>query len=65
MNIQDLLIFLIPLVVVQFILLIYTLIDISKQTHFQRFDQKTWFIIALVGMNYIGPILYFVFGRER
>ena len=31
---------------------------------YKRWDRKIWLIITLVGMNFIGPILYFLFGKE-
>lgn len=47
-TITEILPFLIPLIIVEFVLLGYTL----------------WLIIAIIGMNFIGPILYFILGKE-
>ena len=64
-EIKEFLPFLIPLVIVQFVLLFYTLRHILTHNHYKRGNRTLWLIIVLVGMNYIGPILYFVFGKEE
>ena len=56
--------FLIPLVIVQFALLGYTLYHILTHKSYKRGNRVTWLVIVLVLMNYIGPILYFVLGKE-
>ena len=56
--------FLIPLVIVQFSLLGYTLYHILTHTKYKCFNRAVWLIVTLVFMNYIGPILYFIFGKE-
>jgi hypothetical protein len=56
--------FLIPLVIAQFALLGYTLYHILTHTHYKRGNRVLWLVITLVFMNYVGPILYFVLGKE-
>ena len=56
--------FLIPIVVIQFILLGYTLYHILTHDSYKRWNRTVWLIITIVLMNYVGPILYFVFGKE-
>ena len=56
--------FLIPLVIVQFGLLAYTLYHILTHNTYKRGNRVLWLIITLVFMNYIGPILYFILGKE-
>ena len=56
--------FLIPLVIVQFALLGYTLYHILTHKSYKRGNRMTWLVIVLVLMNYLGPILYFVLGKE-
>ena len=56
--------FFIPLVIVQFILLGYTLYHILTHDTYKRGNRVLWLIITIVFMNYVGPILYFVFGKE-
>lgn len=63
-QIKGILPFLIPLIVVQFALLGYTLYHILTHKTYKRWDRKIWLIIAIVGMEFVGPILYFLFGKE-
>lgn len=61
---KELIVFLIPLLIVQFILLIYTISHIFKHDHYKSLNRGWWLLIVIVGMNYVGPILYFIFGKE-
>ena len=61
---KDLLPFPIPLIVLQFALLGYTLYHILTHKTYKRFNRRIWLIISIVGMEFIGPILYFLFGKE-
>lgn len=66
-NIRDLFItywpLLIPVVIIQYGLLLAAIIDLSKQEK-TRGPKMVWvFVILLV--NFIGPILYFVIGRDE
>ena len=61
---KELLPFLIPLIVLQFALLGYTLYHILTHKTYKRFNRTVWLIIRIVGMEFIGPILYFLFGKE-
>ena len=63
-DIKELLPFLIPLVVVEFALLGYTLYHILTHKTYKRGSRGLWIAVALSGMNFIGPILYFLLGRE-
>ena len=56
--------FLIPLIILQFALLGYTLYHILTHNTYKRGNRTIWLIITIVLMNYIGPILYFVLGKE-
>ena len=64
MSLQEMLPFFIPLAIVELVLLFYTLGHIFTHTHYKRVTRLMWCIIAIVGMQFIGPVLYFVFGRE-
>ena len=64
MSLQEMLPFFIPLAIVELVLLFYTLWHIFTHTHYKRGTRLMWCIIAIVGMQFIGPGLYFVFGRE-
>ena len=56
--------FLIPLMIVQFSLLGYTLYHILTHKSYKRGIRTLWLIIAIVFMNFVGPILYFLLGKE-
>ncbi len=64
-TITEMLPFLIPLVIVELALLGYTLWHILTHKNYKRGTRTLWLIVAVVGMNFIGPILYFVFGKEE
>ncbi|MDE5771693.1 MAG: PLD nuclease N-terminal domain-containing protein [Ruminococcus sp.] len=64
-NLKEFLPFLIPLVVVELGLLVYTIVHILKHNNYKRGNRILWLIITIVGMNFIGPILYFVLGKEE
>ena len=63
-NLNEMMPLIIPLVIVQFILLAVTIIHILKHDTYKRGNRIVWLLIAIVGMEFIGPILYFVFGKE-
>lgn len=63
-NIQEYLPFLIPIIILQFVLLFIALRHILTHTTYKRGSRTMWLIIAIVGMNYVGPILYFALGKE-
>ena len=56
--------FLIPLVIAQFALLGYTLYHILTHKHYKRGSRPLWLVITVALMNFVGPILYFIFGKE-
>ena len=53
----------IPLIVIELVLLGYTLWHINTHREYKRGTRALWNVIAIVGMEFIGPILYFVFGK--
>ena len=63
-KIMEFLPFLIPLAIVEFALLGYTLYHILTHNHYKRGNRTLWLLIAIVLMNFVGPILYFLLGRE-
>ena len=64
MNLTEYLPFLIPLIIAQFALLGYTLYHIFTHNTYKRGNRTVWLIITLVFMNFVGPILYFILGKE-
>ena len=63
-QLKELLPFLIPVVIIQFILLGYTINHILTHNKYKIGNRKVWLIISIVLCNFIGPILYFVLGKE-
>ncbi|MBR5344581.1 MAG: PLDc N-terminal domain-containing protein [Clostridia bacterium] len=56
--------FLIPLAIAQFALLGYTLYHILTHDHYKRGNRTLWLVVTIVLMGFVGPILYFVLGKE-
>ena len=65
MKLEDLLVFLIPLAVLEIALLAYTLRHIFTHDHYKRGSRLMWCLIVIAGMEFIGPLLYFVIGKEN
>lgn len=64
MNIMDFLPFLVPVAIVEIALLGYTLHHILTHKTYKRGSRMLWLIVAIVGMEFIGPVLYFLLGKE-
>lgn len=66
MNNIDILIeylpFLIPLVILQYGLAIFAIVHIIKHPNYKFGNQVMWIILSLF-LSFIGPILYFMFGK--
>jgi drug/metabolite transporter (DMT)-like permease len=54
--------YIIPLVILQLILLVVALVDLSKRER-TRGPKWLWVILIVLG-ELVGPILYFIIGRE-
>lgn len=65
MNINDILPFLIPLIIAELVLLIIALRHILTHEHYKRGSRLFWILFVIIGMQFWGPILYFVLGREE
>ncbi|EOS40503.1 hypothetical protein D3Z53_03720 [Lachnospiraceae bacterium] len=63
-DIYEILPFLIPLVIVQMALLAYAIYHILTHRTYKRGSRALWLAVALIGMQFIGPILYFLLGKE-
>jgi len=61
---KDFLPFIIPLAVAEIILLVVTLRHIFTHENYKRGSRALWVIVTIVGMEFIGPVLYFVLGKE-
>ena len=64
MTFSDLLPFLIPLAVVQFLLLFITLRHVLTHKNYKRGSRALWLVVVIIGMEFIGPVLYLLLGRE-
>ncbi len=63
-KLMDFLPFIIPLAIAEFALLGYTLYHILTHKNYKRGNRTLWLVVALVGMQFIGPVLYFLLGKE-
>lgn len=63
-EIMELLPFLIPLFIAELVLLGYTLHHILTHKTYKRGNRTLWLVITIVLMNFVGPILYFLLGKE-
>lgn len=64
-NLNEILPFLIPLIIIELILLIVTLRHILTHTNYKYGNRTIWLIVTIIGMNLLGPVLYFLFGKEE
>lgn len=64
-NLNEILPFLIPLIIAEFGLFAYTIVHILKHDHYKRGNRALWLLVTIVGMNFVGPILYFILGKEE
>lgn len=63
-KIKELLPFIIPLAIAEFALLGYTLHHILTHKNYKRGNRILWLVVVIVGMEFIGPVLYFLLGKE-
>jgi len=54
----------IPLILIQLVLIIVSLRDWMRRTHFKNLTKWIWLIVILF-VNIIGPILYLTMGRDQ
>lgn len=64
MNLEEILPFLIPLLIVDVILFVITLRHILTHDHYKRGKRGMWIAIVLIGNQLFGPLLYFMLGKE-
>lgn len=63
-NFKSLLPFIIPIAIAELALLGFTLWHILTHKNYKYGNRTLWVIVAIVGMQFIGPVLYFIFGKE-
>lgn len=57
---MELLPFLLPLAIAEIVLLGYTIYHILTHKNYKRGNRTLWLIVVIIGMQFIGPILYFL-----
>ncbi len=66
MNLDStILLLLIPVVVIQLGLLVWGLYDLTRPERRVKGDSKVVWALIIIFINLIGPILYFLVGREE
>ena len=63
-DLKEMLPFLIPVVIAEFVLLGFTIRHILTHDTYKRGNRTIWLIVSIVGMEFIGPVLYFLLGKE-
>ena len=63
-EINEILPFIIPLAIAEIVLLVVTIHHILTHDTYKRGSRVMWLVIVIVGMEFIGPILYFLLGKE-
>lgn len=64
MELKELLPFIVPLAIAELVLLGYTLYHIFTHNTYKRGSRALWVVVSIIGMEFIGPILYFLLGKE-
>ena len=65
MTLQEILPFLIPLIVLQLVLMLVGLYDLTRPERRVKGDSKVVWALIIIFVNLLGPLLYFLFGREE
>ena len=63
-KLMELIPFLVPLIIAEVILLVVTLRHILTHDKYKRGNRVLWIVVTIVGMQFWGPILYFLLGKE-
>ena len=63
-ELKEFLPFLLPLILIQFALFGYALWHVLTHNEYKHWTRAVWLVIVIIGMNYVGPILYFIFGKK-
>lgn len=64
MTVSELLPFLIPLAIAELLLLFITLRHILTHKNYKRGSRALWLVVTIVGLEFIGSVLYLLFGKE-
>ena len=64
-NVKEFLPFILPLIVAELAVVGYTLDHILTHNTYKRGTRLLWVVVSVLFMNtFIGPILYFLLGKE-
>ena len=55
---------LLPRIVAELALFLWALVHALTHKTYKRGNRVLWLIVVIVMMNFVGPILYFIFGKE-
>ena len=55
---------LLPLLVAELALFVWALAHVLTHINYKHGNRVLWLIVVIVMMNFVGPILYFIFGKE-
>ncbi|MDV2988604.1 MAG: PLD nuclease N-terminal domain-containing protein [Dehalogenimonas sp.] len=61
--IKDLLPLLIPIIIIELVLVVVALLDLSKRQKVKGESKVVW-VLIIIFLNLIGPIIYLVWGRH-
>ena len=64
MTVSELLPFLIPLAIAELLLLFIPLRHILTHKNYKRGSRALWLVVTIVGLEFIGPVLYLLLGKE-
>jgi hypothetical protein len=64
-NLEELLPLLVPIIVIQLGLLVWALYDLTRPGRRVKGDSKVVWALIIIFINLVGPILYFLVGREE
>ena len=56
---------LVPVLVIQLGLLVWALYDLTRPTRKVKGDSKVVWALIIIFVSFVGPILYFLVGREE
>jgi heme/copper-type cytochrome/quinol oxidase subunit 4 len=65
MAVNTLLLLILPLIVLQVVLLIAALIDLTRNERQVRGGNKLIWALIIIFVSLFGPLLYFLIGREE
>ena len=65
LDLGPILAILVPILLIQLALLVWALYDLTRPTRRVKGDSKVVWALIIIFVNVIGPILYFLVGREE